>query len=308
MADQHLSRSRSPTPFFTSGTKASIAINTSAVILVVSRTRAPGAISIANTTSIQLTAGTSAGFSSGGGGGGGSGGGGSGRCTGRAVAVANTTSIDPGTILYGQLGFDTEFGFGGVALGKEDIQRIVPVPDEVEGVQVNCAGLSPVDATQVDDQPVVDEDEHIIVSDESEGLPSEVGEGGMELVGEVVVMPVVLVVAPSLSIQREKGQVFVDEHPASSAKLSQRNGVVEGSVHIGRVAVPLVKVGFSRGGSSSSAGFCIDWFLIGSQGIRYQSRFASDCSFKVWVSSAFIFSFEISQDSSESNSIECTSY
>jgi hypothetical protein len=57
-----------------------------------------------------------------------------------------------------------------VALGVEDVEGVRGAHDEAEGVEVDVAGAVAVDAADVDDELLVDEDPDVVVAGECELL------------------------------------------------------------------------------------------------------------------------------------------
>ena len=103
------------------------------------------------------------------------------ECRGRAHWVPRVSLRD-----RADRGVDAEVRLGGVALGVEDVEVVRDALDEAEGVEVDRTAGHAVDAAEVDDEVAVDEDPHVVVALEGEGLAAVVDELGVDLGREVV--------------------------------------------------------------------------------------------------------------------------
>lgn len=108
------------------------------------------------------------------------------------------------------------------------------------GVGVGVCGLRAVDPTQVDHQLVVDIHPDVVVAPEGEHLTTLIGEPGVDLVGEPIVVAVSLV-TEKLAVDREKGPVVETVDRRVVPDLGQVDIEVSGQIHPFDVPIPLVE-------------------------------------------------------------------
>ena len=139
-------------------------------------------------------------------------------------------------------GGNLQVRLGQVTFGEEEIEGVVVACGQTQGVQVDTGAGSAVDAAQVDDQLVVDENPDVVVTGEAEGLPGLVGEHRRQLHREMVVVDVALV-APALAVDGEVRRTRVLVNARTRERLGQGEVLADGLIHAGGVVVPLVEIG-----------------------------------------------------------------
>src|SRR5262249_36091150 len=151
-----------------------------------------------------------------------------------------------------QVGLDIEVRPAGMALVLEDVQLIGAASNEAEGGgiigQVDRLRLRAVDASQVDAELLIEEDEDVVIPRKRELLPRLVREEGVKLAGEAVVVPLVLISQqrivdgePVAGICGKGGAVVgvagKAQQPASD--IGERDRDRRALIEAGRIMVPL---------------------------------------------------------------------
>jgi len=113
-----------------------------------------------------------------------------------------------------------EIGLCGVSFVEEYIHWVVLVFGEVEVVQVVGSRLGSVNSAQVDDELIVYEHEHVVVSSERKIFPAFIAHSSVNCKSEAVVVAIVFIVSPAIVVDGEKAGVGVRVDVASGAQLS----------------------------------------------------------------------------------------
>ena len=87
-------------------------------------------------------------------------------------------------------------------LGGEEIERVVGPLGEAQAIGHDLPRLRIVNAAQIDDQTAVDVNEHVIVAAEVEIFAAAIGEDGVDLDGERIVVRVPLVADEEMDAQK----------------------------------------------------------------------------------------------------------
>lgn len=110
-----------------------------------------------------------------------------------------------------------------MAFGKEKIEVVGVADGQSKRIEAHRLAHRPVNATEVDNQPMIDEDPHIVIAGKAERLAGLIRESRMELTREreVVRLPFV---AEQLIVDRKEIRIVVGVDAAPIVSQRNRDG------------------------------------------------------------------------------------
>jgi hypothetical protein len=137
-------------------------------------------------------------------------------------------------------------------------------------VEIDGGALTRMNASEIDGQPAVDEDPHIVVALKSKDLAADVLEDRRGLEREMEVVGARLV-AEQQAVDRKELPIVVDEQRRVRGRGGKVEGDRRGDVHSLDIAVPLIEVLSTRRGPHCAA--AVHGFVVFTEGLGDDARF-----------------------------------